>query len=199
MSVDDQANEPADVEPTIAGLQAEIERLRAHVTSATDLLSNLVELVEAYVEGVGMIDLPKVLSRVRNAMRAQAAVLDRDMSHIDEQSERLDEIQRQKKQIEILSDPELLDLSLAPGGELRLNLEPYIGAKVLAASFADMIGDAKNWRAVEVGPFPSDQGMLIVTVQRKDGKSPVEMLQVAKREIERLQSTQIVTTMIDDR
>lgn len=136
MSHDDQANEPADVEPTIADLRAENERLRAHLTSATDLLSNLVELVEAYVEGVGTVDLPKVLSRVRNAMRAQAAVLGRDMSHIDEQSERLEAIRRRNAQAckpEPVAPAVLVQLSPSnPTGCLWHAFEDYDDAMMFA-------------------------------------------------------------------
>jgi hypothetical protein len=73
---------------------------------------------------------------------------------------------------ELISDPKLIDLELEPGGALRMGLEPCIGAKVLAASFAAMLGDAKNWRAVQVGPMPSDNGMILVTVKRELGDSP---------------------------
>jgi len=74
----------------------------------------------------------------------------------------------------LLDDPKLVELELEPGGSLRMGLEPCIGAKVLAASFADLLGDAKHWRSVEVGPMPSDQGVLIVTVRRATGQTPEE-------------------------
>jgi hypothetical protein len=72
----------------------------------------------------------------------------------------------------LMSDPKLIDLELEPGGALRMGLEVGIGAKILAASFADLLGDAKNWRAVHVGPMPGDNGMILVTVKREYGDSP---------------------------
>jgi hypothetical protein len=79
------------------------------------------------------------------------------------------EIERLTK---LVSDPKLIDLELEPGGALRLGLEPGIGAKILAVSFADLLGDAKNWRAVHVGPMRGDNGMILVTVKREPGDSP---------------------------
>lgn len=86
----------------------------------------------------------------------------------------------------LLTEPELVKLELEPGGSLRMALMPCLGAKALAASFADMIGDAANWRSVEVGPMPTDQGMLIVTVRRVEGKTPEEMVGELTAEIDRL-------------
>jgi chromosome segregation ATPase len=87
-----------------------------------------------------------------------------------------------------LNDPKLLELELEPGGAIRMGLEPCIGAKVLAASFADMLGAAPNWQAVEIGPMPTDNGRIIVTAQRANGKSPVETVAELRERIKHLES-----------
>jgi predicted RNase H-like nuclease (RuvC/YqgF family) len=81
-------------------------------------------------------------------------------------------IENNDRLVKLISDPKLLELELEPGGALRIGMEPCLGAKVLAASCADFLGDAENWRCVEIGPILSDQGAIIVTVRRKHGKSP---------------------------
>jgi hypothetical protein len=81
----------------------------------------------------------------------------------------LAEIERLTK---LMSDPKLIDLELEPGASLRLGLEPCIGAKILAASFADLLGDAKNWRAVQVGPMPTENRLILGTARRLGGDTP---------------------------
>lgn len=59
--------------------------------------------------------------------------------------------------------------------------------RAMAMSFAESLGEAPNCVEIEVvpttesGPLP-----LIVTIQRKEGKSPVTMLKEAKEEISQL-------------
>jgi hypothetical protein len=101
----------------------------------------------------------------------------------------LAEIDRLNGVIDMLNDPKLVGLALEPGGSIRMDLAPCLGAKVLAASFADMILDAPNWKSVEISPIDSDQGTLIVTVQRKCGRSPAEMVFEAKDIIRDLMRT----------
>ena len=57
-----------------------------------------------------------------------------------------------------------------------------------------MLGDAKNWKAFEIGPMPSDNGMIIVTVERANGKSPVEMNKELKAEVEKYVDAHRVAT-----
>jgi hypothetical protein len=98
------------------------------------------------------------------------------------------EVARLERLYAIASEPKLLSSELGPGGSLRMGLEPCIGAKVLAASFSDMLGDAKNWRCVEVGPFDSDRGSLVVTVRRSDGETPEFQVAEARKEVAELKA-----------
>lgn len=63
---------------------------------------------------------------------------------------------------------------------------PHWAMKAMAASFAETLAGAPNWCLIEVGPIPSCEGMLIVTVRRKSGDSPVETVGKLKDAIEDL-------------
>lgn len=104
--------------------------------------------------------------KLHDQIRARDAVIkgaDVQLGDAVEQIERLHEV---------ISNPKMTELELEPGGALRLGLEPCLGAKVLAASFSDMLGDAKHWASVIVGPMPSDNGLIVVTAQRYREDSP---------------------------
>lgn len=102
-----------------------------------------------------------------------------------------------ERQMALISDPKILDLELEPGGALRMDLEPCIGAKILAASFADLLGKAPNWASLLVGPMPSDNGMLIVTVQRQSGDSPEATVGKLKDLIRKMRSALADLNAID--
>jgi hypothetical protein len=63
---------------------------------------------------------------------------------------------------------------------------PHWALRAMAASFLETLGEAPNWRAIEVGPINSDGGMLIATVCRASGESPVETVGKLKVCIEEL-------------
>lgn len=96
------------------------------------------------------------------------------------------EIERLGKLVEIVNSPELTDLELEPGGILRMGITPNLGSKVLAISFAEMILNAPNWSSVEVGPFDSFEGKLLVTVKRSEGDSPEATCRKLKELINKL-------------
>ena len=88
----------------------------------------------------------------------------------------------------MLTEPVFTKAERTGDGGLEISFEPCLGAKVLAASFAEQLGDAKNWQSVEIGPMPSDQGLIVVTARRMNGQTPEETVGELRREIERLRS-----------
>lgn len=68
----------------------------------------------------------------------------------------------------------IYSVGLVEGGIEVAVKPPHWAVKALAASFLDTLGDAKNWRTLELGPIPSDGGMLVATVYRKAGDSPTD-------------------------
>ena len=91
-----------------------------------------------------------------------------------------------RERITVISEPDLLALALEPGGSMRMDLEPNVGMQILAASFADTILGAPNWTSVEIGPFPSSEGRLLVTVQRVGGETPASTCSKRRKTIETL-------------
>ena len=96
------------------------------------------------------------------------------------------EIDRLRERIDIISDPSLLELALEPGGSIRMGFEPNAGTKILAACFADSILGAPNWTSAEIGPFPSSEGMLLVTIQRVGKETPENTCSKRRKTIETL-------------
>lgn len=75
------------------------------------------------------------------------------------------------------------------GGAVEVNtLPPHWAMRAMGASFLESLDGAPNWRAIEIGPIPSDGGYLLVTVCRKSGDSPVETVGKLKACIEELLS-----------
>ena len=97
-----------------------------------------------------------------------------------------EENDRLRERITVISEPDLLALALEPGGSMRMDLEPNVGMQILAASFADTILGAPNWTSVEIGPFPSSEGRLLVTVQRVGGETPASTCSKRRQTIEML-------------
>lgn len=58
--------------------------------------------------------------------------------------------------------------------------------KFLADSLGKTLADAPNWMAIEVRH--PDHGPLVVTVRRKNGKSPEEMLRAVREELDALKA-----------
>lgn len=56
----------------------------------------------------------------------------------------------------------------------------------IAASFADFLGDAPNWRSVVVGPVGSPAGPIVVTVRRQHGDTPEAAVTRLRAEVGRL-------------
>ena len=97
-----------------------------------------------------------------------------------------EENDRLRERITVISEPDLLALALEPGGSMRMDLEPNVGMQILAASFADTILGAPNWTSVEIGPFPSSEGRLLVTVRRVGGETPEVTCSKRRQTIETL-------------
>ena len=91
-----------------------------------------------------------------------------------------DLVAENERMFEIIHDPRMNELTISREGFAELGITSCLGVKVLAASFAEMILDAPNWRCIEFGPFDSYEGTLVVTVRRRHGKSPEFMLDEAK-------------------
>lgn len=61
------------------------------------------------------------------------------------------------------------------GGACEINtMPPHWALRAMGASFLESLDGAPNWRSIEFGPIPSDDGYLLATVCRKSGDSPVE-------------------------
>lgn len=131
------------------------------------------------------IEIEELNDKLKMQIEEQEAALRSIMAEL-ESSEK--ENERLRKLYLCATDPKIAALELEPGGSLRIDLEPCLGAKMIAASFADMLGDAENWRCVEIGPFGSDNGTIVVTARRYDGKLPEYQLAEAKEEIEKLKA-----------
>jgi hypothetical protein len=65
-------------------------------------------------------------------------------------------------------------IDIDSGGVTVNSRPPHWALLSMAQSFLESLGDAPNWQAIQIGPIPSQEGMLIATVQRADGDSPVE-------------------------
>ena len=98
----------------------------------------------------------------------------------------LEENDQLRERITVISEPHLLALALEPGGSMRMDLEPNVGMQILAASFADTILGTPNWVSVEIGPFPSSEGRLLVTVRRVGGETPASTCSKRRQTIEML-------------
>lgn len=84
----------------------------------------------------------------------------------------------------IIIDPEVMNIEIEDGG-LNMDLKvPDWATRAMAASFAESLGDAPNWQAFQIGPMPSDKGMLIVTIQKANRESPVELVGRLRKEAE---------------
>jgi hypothetical protein len=105
-------------------------------------------------------------------------VLDRLHSWLRRPSRKqlLGEIERLNQRFDEVNKVMMRELELEPGGSLTMGIEPCFGAKVLAYSFAETLGGAANWQALEIGPFDSFQGKLVVTVRRLHGETPEFMV-----------------------
>ena len=71
----------------------------------------------------------------------------------------------------IIADPKLIDIGIEDGS-IRITCQHW-AARLMALSFADSLGDARNWATFEIGPLPTTKGMLLCTIQRAGGDSPV--------------------------
>ena len=80
-------------------------------------------------------------------------------------------------------EPMIQSMSFTPRDGFEASIK-HIGAKILAASFFDMLEDTKapNYVTMEVTAVDEDGGFhpIIITAQRKHGKSPHEAVEEAK-------------------
>jgi hypothetical protein len=87
---------------------------------------------------------------------------------------------------DLLSDPSEITTKLNKSGA-EITIEHW-ACKLIADSFAKSLGDA-NFITMEVGPLPHpDGGQICVTVQRKHGKSPAQVIGELKAELAALKA-----------
>jgi hypothetical protein len=103
-----------------------------------------------------------------------------------------DDLEDANRQIErllgLIADPQLLALT-AENNTLDLSVRcPHWASKAIAMSFADTFGEAANFSCIEIGPMPNGVGTLIVTVQRKDGTTPLEKWTAAEQRVAELEA-----------
>lgn len=74
-------------------------------------------------------------------------------------------------------EPRLMEMAWEVGGKLRMALEPNIGVRALAASFADTLGKAPNFMVITLGPWETPkQGQFEVTIQRLSKETPAQQM-----------------------
>lgn len=75
-------------------------------------------------------------------------------------------------------EPELIDAFITKN-EMEMNMEHW-GVRLLAASCMKTLGDAPNYRIVEMRMTTPRHERLLVTVHRANGETPEEQLRIAK-------------------
>lgn len=88
----------------------------------------------------------------------------------------------------LFTEPELVSVKASQEDGVEMEFRCDWAVKALAGSFAKSLDGAENWRAFQIGPIPSFEGNLIVTVQRADGETPVETLRGKDAEVTRLEA-----------
>lgn len=162
--------ETADIKAQLHECRSKTEDLELELSHRDDIVSHFEKEVAR---------LQPMHSRSYSVMdcKEELEAMERELDKKDKEIERLNQI---------IVDPKVMDIGLDEGG-LRMDLKlPHWATRAMAASFADTLGDAPNWQAMQIGPMPSDNGMIIVTIQKASGKSPTETVGKLRDEIEKL-------------
>jgi hypothetical protein len=143
-------------------MEPELSLALARAREAADLL-----------EGPEATRLDILESRHAHAVRAVCEALERTHGQVTGPVPR-----------DVVAETTIRSMEVTPGGGIDMVLEPpHWAVKALALSFGKSLADAPNWQAFRVDLTDENAGHMIVTIQRADGETPVELVTKLRAEL----------------